>query len=315
MKQVNEKTLYFYSSKIKNTFMAIMCVLLVILGIAVFIGSFEVKDYGLGLLGIFITFFFSWLTIFLIKKIIVSEPYLILTEEALMIDAPLKSAIPLKWEDIEWYEVEHMNFNTIIEFVVSDEEKYKEQMSNIRRKLNSITTMGGKYSTFTIAINQVKKKDRHVLYYALDHIHTPEFDLTRHEKSNKVKRANESFQLADKITKKYFLKTYGLSLFLVGFTSLLFYWSDDLNERMPLIIASFFLFPFAKVLFDAIIGFKLNEKEKKQTYIFLYFYQLIYFVYLLLFLFSFFIAPFGILFLIVRAVYRFFKKNDDMYGT
>src|SRR5699024_5077284 len=82
-------------------------------------------------------------------------------------------------------------------------------------------------------------------------------------------------------------------------------------EDITLIIGSFLLFPFAKVLYDAIIGFKLDEKVKKQESLIIYFYGLIYTVYLLLFLFIVGIVPFGILFMIVRAVNSFLKKIKE----
>jgi len=76
-------------------------------------------------------------------------------------------------------------------------------------------------------------------------------------------------------------------------------------------IVSFILFPFAKLIFDVIIGFKLKEIIDKQTIGFYYAYQLMFIVHLLLFLFSPAIAPFGILFLIGRALYRWIKKRKD----
>src|SRR5699024_6100855 len=126
------------------------------------------------------------------------------------------------------------------------------------------------------------------------------------EQSNKTNRTKSSFKLEDKITQEYFLDTYGISLCIAGFSWIILSIVD-----ITLIIGSFLLFPFAMVLCDAIIGFKLDEKVKKQESLIIYFYGLIYTVYLLLFLFSVAIAPFGILFMIVRAVYRFLKKIKE----
>src|SRR5699024_1909067 len=190
--------------------------------------------------------------------------------------------------------------------ILPDEEKYKAQLSGLKQQLNAMITMGGVYNTFTIGITQVKKKDRNVLYYVLDNIHKPGFNLkerNRMEQSVKKNRTKDSFKLEDKNTKEYFLNKYGISLCIAGLSCIILS-----IKNITLIIGYFLLFTIAKILYDAIIGFKIDEKFKKQESLIIYFYGLIYTVYLLLFLFSVAIAPFGILFMIVRAVYRFFKK-------
>src|SRR5699024_1192291 len=122
---------------------------------------------------------------------------------------------------------------------------------------------------------------------------------------------NTSYQLADKINQTYFMKNYLLCVVLGVFSMLLFYWDEGDFSSLTYIIVSFILFPFAKLIFDVIIGFKMKAIIESQTFIFYYAYQLIYIVYLLLFLFSLPIAPFGILFLIVRALYRWNKKRKE----
>src|SRR5699024_6006973 len=114
--------------------------------------------------------------------------------------------------------------------------------------------------------------------------------------------SNTSSQLANQITKKYFLKSYLGSLILAVFAMLLFYWDEGDFSSLIYIIVSFILFPFAKLIFDVIIGFKLKEIIDNQTFVTHYAYQLIYIVYLLLFLFSIPIEPLEILFLIIKAL-------------
>ena len=307
MKEVNDNTLYFYSSKIKTALLTIMCVLFVITGLILCIFGYQDEIYELIPVGAFFVLLFGLLSVYLIKRTFTAEPYLIFTDKELIIDSPLINEVPIKREDVGSYEVKHQNFNTTVELILRDEEKYKAQLSGLKQKLNAITTMGGVYNTFTIGINQVKKKDRSVLYYVLDNIHKPGFNLKEHdrmEQSSKASRLKDSFKLEDKITQKYFLEAYGISLLIAGFS-----WIILSIQDMTMIIGSFLLFPFAKVLYDAVIGFKLDGKLKKQDSIVIAFYGLIYTVYLLLFLFSVAIAPFGILFMIFRAVYRLFKKK------
>lgn len=305
MKEKNDKTLYFYSSKIKNILFTVIGMLLVILGITVCIVGYLYNDYTVIIIGAVLTIFCSWITVYLIKRLFITEPYLTLTDQQLIINSPLIYEIPIKRGDIGSYETKYQNFNTTIELILPDEKKYKAQLSGIKRKLNSIATMGGVYNTFIIGLNQVKKKDRGLLYYVLDNMNKPGFDFKEYDRKEQLRETNrtkDSLKLEDKITKDYFLSTYSISLLIAGFS-----WYILAMKDITLIIVSFLLFPFAKVLYDAIIGFKIDEKMKKQDSVFIYFYRLIYTIYLLLFIFSFVIAPFGVLFLLVRAVYRFLK--------
>lgn len=306
MKEVNDEPLYFYSSKIKNAFLIIMCVLFVVLGFTVSILGYQDRIYVLVPTGLFFIILFGMLIFYPIKRTFTSSPYIILTDKELIIDSFLIKDLPIKREDVGSYDVKHQNFHTSIELIVPDEKKYKAQLSEGKRILNTMITMGGAHNTFIIGMNQVKKKDRSTLYYVLDNMNKPGFQLKEHdqmEQSIQTKRTKDTFQLEGKITVKYFLKTYVISLLIGGFS-----WSILSIGDIPLIIGSFLLFPFAKVFYDAVIGFKIDEKIKKQDRMLPAFYGLIYTVYLLLFLFSFFVAPFGILFLIIRAMYRFFKK-------
>lgn len=187
-----------------------------------------------------------------------------------------------------------------------DEAKYKAQMSGVKQMLNAIITMRGTYNSFVIAMNQVKKKDRNILYYILDNMNKPDFNLEKVERQGRSSgtiRTKNSSRLKDKISKEYFLQTYGIS-FLIACFSLFILSIDD----MTWIIGSFLLFPFAKIVYDVIIGFKIDEKMKKQDTLVPAFYGLIYTIYLLLFLSSIVVAPFGIVFMVIRAMYLIFKK-------
>src|SRR5699024_12066496 len=63
----------------------------------------------------------------------------------------------------------------------------------------------------------------------------------------------------------YFKKAYGYSVFIFVIMFILFYLLiDGSNGYLAYIIASFFLFPFAKVLFDWIGVYKFRQKLEKQ---------------------------------------------------
>src|SRR5699024_1250377 len=93
-----------------------------------------------------------------------------------------------------------------------------------------------------------------------------------------------SSQLANQISKSYLLHSYLGSLILAVFAMFLFYWDEGDFSSLTYIIVSFILFPFAKLILDVIIGFKLKEIIDNQTFVTHYAYQLIYIVYLLLFI-------------------------------
>lgn len=315
MEEENTTTLYFYPSKIKNIFFIIMGIAFIVGGIAVCFVAFKDGDYVISLIGLFLAILFSWLIFMMLKRMIADAPYLVLTEEELIINPAAKNSVPIKWTDVEGYKILRVQFNKFIEIILDDEEKYKEQMSKTQQKLNIVGTMGGKYSLFAIAWTQIKRKDRDVLLYALDYIGTPDFDLENATSSELpdelTQKPDTSFQLEDKINQEYFMKNYLLSLILGAFALLLFYWDEGNMSSLTYIIVSFILFPFAKLLLDVIVGFKLRTIMEKQTYTIYYVYQLIYLVYFLLFLFSLFVAPIGILFLIGRALYYFFQGNNE----
>lgn len=311
MKEMSDGTIYFYSSKIKNILLTMLSMLFVILGILACIVGYHYDNYIVIIIAAVLTVFFIWIAVYLIKRLFIAEPFLTINDQYLTINAPLMKEMPIKREDIGSYEVKHQNFSTSVELIVPDEKTYIAQLSGAKQKLNAIMTAGGAYNTFTIAVNQIKKKDRDLLYYVLNNMNKPDFALNKYyemKQSEVTNRTKDSFQLEDKITKKYFLNAYGISFLIACFCWFIPVWGD-----INLIIASFFLFPFAKVLYDAIIGFKFDEKIKKQEIIAIpgSITGLIYMFYLLLFLFSFFIAPFGIMFLLIRAVYRFLKKKHE----
>src|SRR5699024_203232 len=101
-----------------------------------------------------------------------------------------------------------------------------------------------------------------------------------------------------------------LSLIIAIFSMVLDYWDDkDINSPNYL-ITSFVLFPFAKLMFDVMIVFKLKSIIEKQSKTNKYVYQIFYIVdYFLLFLVSPFVQLVGILFLITRALHRWIKKK------
>src|SRR5699024_9304166 len=149
---------------------------------------------------------------------------------------------------------------TCLDFILYDEEKYKEQMSKTKPKLNGIGTIDGKPCTVSIFLDHIKIAEQDLLLYALDNITSPNFDVKNVSKS-KVTERIDSFlaPFTNQINQEYFKKNYLLSLIIAIFSMVLAYWDEkDINSPNYL-ITSFVLFPFAKLMFDAMIGFKLKS--------------------------------------------------------
>src|SRR5699024_3568053 len=108
--------------------------------------------------------------------------------------------------------------------------------------------------------------------------------------------------------KNYFLKAYGYSLFL---TIAAFFITnlDDGSSAYSYLIVSFLIFPFAKMLFDEMIGSNISFLLKKEnvTYIDYYLFPLMILVYGLLYMFSLFFSLIGFMYFFFINLYFFFK--------
>lgn len=98
MKQVNDRTRYFYPSKIKNTLFVIYCLPFVALGIISCVGGYQEEIYVVIPIGAVLILIFGLGIFFLIKRIFNGKPYLILTDNVLMIHSFFSNEIPIKRE-------------------------------------------------------------------------------------------------------------------------------------------------------------------------------------------------------------------------
>ncbi|WP_208591442.1 hypothetical protein [Gracilibacillus suaedae] len=174
---------------------------------------------------------------------------------------------------------------------------------------------------FTIVWGQVKRKDRDILVDELDRRAFEEEEIAvsgerlykYHDESKKLSDQlaayHEERKEYSQVNRKYFLKKYGQSaLWALGLT-ILFSFDKDGCSWMYLSIISFFIYPFAKVIYDVIFGFRYEFKIKKQSFATIYVYQSKYFIQFFVYIFSLLLAPFGILYLLIRAVYLWIKRR------
>lgn len=319
MEEDNTTTLYFYPSRVKIIIIGIIGVVCIVGCTAVCFIAFKNEDYLLSLLGGVIATFFVLMVPSIVKKIIKPLPFLVFTKKEIILNQGTKNPVSIKWKDVERYKIQGHRIGvksltsfTFLDFILYDEEKYKEQMSKTKPKLNGIGTIDGKPCTVSIFLDHIKIAEQDLLLYALDNITSPNFDVKNVSKP-KVTERIDSFlaPFTNQINHEYFKKSYLLGLVLTIFSMVLFYWGDKEMSSANYMFISFVFFPFAKLMFDAMIGFKLKSTIEIQSNTNKYVYQLIYiFSCFLLFLISPFVGPIGILFLITSALHRWIKRRQ-----
>ena len=306
------KVLYFYPSKIKSIFMIVFGFIFLAASVVICYSAFIREDYFMSLLGgISVVFLIFFILIFFIRTI-KSVPYLTLTDKELITNSGTKKSISIKWEDIAGYQIEniHVKFNklTFIEIILYDEEKYKAQLSSLQRKLNVIGTMGGDYSRVSIRLAPIKITERDLLFYALDNITSPNFDIENVPKSNEEKRI-DSFM---KQINRYFLKSYLFSFIMTAPILLAFYTGLDEVNILNYAIISFVLFPFARFIIDIFYLFNLKSMVENKSNSIKNVYQLCSaIIYLFLYVVSPVIGAIGLVYFIMVVIRRWIKKRED----
>lgn len=305
-------TLYFYPSKVKSIVIIILGFIFLVVGGVMCYVSFRRGEYFMSVLGGVTAIFLVFLLPLLLIRTLKSLPFLLLTDEELFINPGAKNSIPIKWEDLEGYQIRtiHTKSNTLtfIEIILYDDEKYKAQMSSMQRKLNVVGTMGGRFNLFAIDLNQIKSTERDLLLYALDNFTAPDFEVENVPKSNEEKKMDSFMNQIN----RYFKKSYLFSLVVTVFLILLLYSSLDEVNSLNYVIAAFVLFPFAKFILDVMIVYDLKSTIETKSNTMRYAYQLINIV---IYFFLFFISPLigsiGMLYFITVVLRRRIKKRNN----
>src|SRR5699024_1900032 len=133
----------------------------------------------------------------IVKKIIKPLPFLVLTKKEIILNQGTKNPVSIKWKDVERYKIQGHRIGiksftsfTCLDFILCDEEKYKEQMSKTKQKLDCIRTIDGKPSTISIFLDHIKIAEQDLLIYELDNITSPNFDLKNIFKPKITERIN-----------------------------------------------------------------------------------------------------------------------------
>ncbi|WP_416150192.1 STM3941 family protein [Salipaludibacillus sp. HK11] len=299
----------FYHAKGKLFLGIIFSLLLVAFGtLMVYIAYIEESILFIAL-ALFIIVLFSFFAFANILKMVRGNPYITVTDEYLQLDSFTKSEVTIYFTDIEYIKVSEVSFQSIIEIVLYDEDDYFTQLSfhnKVRLFMNRVTG----FSLFTINSKAARKQDRSAFLETLDLIiqqklnnEAPiiETSQKQNEETDFMEKYDPTPPINRSINRSYFLKSYGYGFILFAISFILFYLLISKDDNyLFYIIVSFILYPFAKVLIDWLFGFKLRHRLDKQKGITYYFKQLIIMFDFFLFHVSLFIAPIGILFLLIR---------------
>jgi len=164
---MDDKEVNYYSPKLKNIFLLIMCLFFIAFSILLSIVAYNEGDYGMSIIGAVLGVTFIVLFVMGLNKLWNPGPYLTLTKEELIINASARNPIHIAWEDIKGFSIYKKNYNKILGVILYDEEKYRNQMSSKMRKfyaMNSVMNM----PLYNIAYGQVSRKDRDHLLHELN---------------------------------------------------------------------------------------------------------------------------------------------------
>lgn len=316
-RNMEETSLHFYHSKIKLILQIIIFFPFMAGGYYMaYMGVVE-QSFLIILMALFFAILFSCFWGAAILKIFRNQPYITITNTYIQLDPQTKSEVTIYYDHIESIQVSEASFQKLIEIVIYDEDGLFDQLSlHNKIRLGPNGLFG--FKTFTIAYNAIRKRERPQLLATLDNImaykkgQTME-DFTITDTSNKPLDSQQDFmEKYDPepsvnliIDNAYLKKAYEYSVFLFLFMFVLFYLLlDSGNGYLFYIIISFFAFPFAKILIDWMGAYKLRQRLEKQKGFTYYFDQIKYFFDAILFHASIFIAPFGLLFLLIRYIVR-----------
>lgn len=302
--QESPETLYFYSSKIKLFilffFMLTLIVLAIPLGLVFIIDDHIIVTRIWTVMAILL---FVCFLIIVFKKLLHPKPYLILTDDTLTICPPARKKMhSIAWSDIISIALREVSFNKFIHIYLRDQDKLHIQVTQGEQYVS--TSANATYDSFVWSL--IKRKDRRELVDELDR-RAGQRSRLKNQLYPNVQREQKSNNR--RINRDYMLKSYGYSLILAIVAIFLFVIPDSSSVDTLYVIVSFILYPFAKAIYDVLIGFKIKDKLEKQSGVTHFLYTFMYICHLLLFLFSFYVGPIGILYVLIKTAIHTFKKK------
>lgn len=308
-----EDKLEFYHSKGKLFLAFIFSLLFVPLGALILYVAYIDESIFMMALALFICILFSIFAVTSILKIIRDNPYIIITEEYIQLDPYTKSEATIYYEDIKHMTVSEFSFQKMVEIILYDEDARFAQLS-LHNKIRLCMNRVFGFTLFTINPKAIRKFERPELLEILHLVvqekikkqsSTPIIETAQKQdtQTDFMEEYDPTPTVDRSIDRSYFLKSYGYSLFMFVLSFILFYLLISRSGvYLFYIVISFILYPFAKVLFDWLFGFKVRHALDKQKGITYYFDQLMFLFDYIVFHVSLFIAPIGMLFLLIRFI-------------
>src|SRR5690625_7669218 len=68
-----------------------------------------------------------------------------------------------------------------------------------------------------------------------------------------------------RVNRTYIVQAYAHSLILTGLASPIFYSATGEDNNITFLVISLLFYPFPRFIYDSLIGFKLDDKMKKQS--------------------------------------------------
>ncbi|MBM7648675.1 hypothetical protein JOC78_001621 [Bacillus ectoiniformans] len=149
----------FYESKTKLGLLAILSLAFVLLPIYIAYEMFQENSPLIGFLTVLFAIFMGWVTYLLIKKTMNTNPYVTVTDSALILYVLPDHPVHVDWHDIQDYIFYEIHNNKFIGLVLSDEEKYSQLMPKKLKKLSQMNVKMG-YPMYNITWGHLKEKDR-----------------------------------------------------------------------------------------------------------------------------------------------------------
>lgn len=314
---MEEDAVHFYNNKLR-----LSIVFIFITALLYGISALSYIAYGEVLLLIFLPFLLVtiligliWLVNFL--KLFNRNPYITITNSYMLINPNTKNEIKIEPANIATVSVVEVSFDKRIQFYLRDEDTLFKSLSLLSKILYGPDKLFGQ-NIFYIQYGLIKKRKRLLFLKAFDDFITQ--SVSQEEKTTILKDFPDSSietegQIFNKydnhliqklvINFQYFKIAYVYSLLIFLITLVLFYfllYKD--NSYLIYIIVSFFAYPFAKLFLDRLGIYKLRQKIDKQTGVTYYLHQGIFFFDVLLYHISIYLAPLGLLVLIIDLIIK-----------
>lgn len=261
------------------------------------------REFTLFFLSLFFASPFTVASIIALQKLTSSKPFLSLTEEGLIVKAYSPHAILIAWEDIIAYSLIRSNMSLFIQ-PLFDYNHYFSSMSRETKKLYHIKNDTGRH-LFSFSLGHIKRKERDFLIAKLDQLAETYPNLT-----NRINPPKNKVKGFDRINQKYFIHSYIYS-FLFSMIAFVFWFMVDGNVgALILIIFQFIFYPFAKLIFDVLIGFKVRDVfNQPNAHFNIFAQQFISLLNILVYIATIILAPIGILYLVTVKIYRLIKNK------